>query len=173
MWLKPLWRAEPILCDLFASSSGLHLSLATHVFHVDELLFAHLQVKKVMECFVERLEGTSVDNMGLSAPVVEQLLLTGEVHHLQDHVGPPDTGNQRSTLRGTLGGFCPASGPPTPQKLWSIFSAFFAALKLAVIDTVMEHANVHTDCHLISCYASLYVSIVKPLQDCVEFMATL
>ena len=39
-------------------------------------------------------------------------------------------------------------GPPTPQKSESIFSTFFAALNLAVIDTVMGHVNAHIDCHL-------------------------
>ena len=52
-------------------------------------------------------------------------------------------------------GFSPGWGPPPPQKLESIFSTF-AALNLAVIDTVMGHVNVHMDFHLISCYASLY-----------------
>ena len=45
--------------------------------------------------------------------------------------------------------------------LWEVFSPlggvhFFAALNLPVIDTVVGHVNVHTDCNLISCYASLY-----------------
>ena len=53
-------------------------------------------------------------------------------------------------------------GPANPQKLESIFSVFFAALNLAVITNVMGHANVHTDCHLISCYASLYRASGEP-----------
>ena len=52
--------------------------------------------------------------------------------------------------------FCPARGPPLPMKLESIFRIFFEALNLAVIDTIMGHVNVHIDCDLISCYASLY-----------------
>ena len=39
---------------------------------------------------------------------------------------------------------------------WSPFFGIFAAVNWAVIDTVMAHVNVHIDCHLISCYASLY-----------------
>ena len=48
------------------------------------------------------------------------------------------------------------------QPLESIFSVFLAALNLAVIGNVMGHANVHTDCHLISCYASLYPASGEP-----------
>ena len=75
-------------------------------------------------------------------------------------------------------GVSPGRGPPTPQKSESIFSTFFAALNLAVIDTVMGHVNAHIDCHLMSCDASLYVSSGEPilasaLQECVEIMATL
>ena len=36
------------------------------------------------------------------------------------------------------------------QKLESIFSTLCAALNLAVIGTIMGHANVVMDCHLIS-----------------------
>ena len=43
-----------------------------------------------------------------------------------------------------------------PLRNWSSFFSIFAALNLAVLDTVMGHVNVHIDCHLISCYASLY-----------------
>ena len=57
-------------------------------------------------------------------------------------------------MRGTFGGFC-HHRPHQPSEVGVLFSAFFAALNLAVIDTVMGHVNVHIDCHLISCYASL------------------
>ena len=50
--------------------------------------------------------------------------------------------------RGTLEGFSPAKGPPTLGS-WSPFSAIFAALNLAVIDTVMDHVNVHVDYQLL------------------------
>ena len=43
-----------------------------------------------------------------------------------------------------------------------MFSVFFAALNLAVIGNFMGHANVHTDCHLTSCYASLYLASGEP-----------
>ena len=66
------------------------------------------------------------------------------------------------TLRCRLGCFCPHKGPPTHQNLESFFSVFFAALNLAVIGNVMGHAHVHTDCHLISCYASLYRASGEP-----------
>ena len=36
--------------------------------------------------------------------------------------------NQRNTLRGTLEGFCPFWGPPTPQKLESFFFGIFLQL---------------------------------------------
>ena len=41
-------------------------------------------------------------------------------------------------------------------------STFFAALNSAVIDTVMGHVNVHIDCHLMNCDASLCVSSGEP-----------
>ena len=41
-----------------------------------------------MEGFAERLTGRHDDNVGPIAPVVEQLL-RAEVHHQQDHIGPP------------------------------------------------------------------------------------
>ena len=56
-----------------------------------------------------------------------------------------------------LSGPSPGRGPPTPQKLESFFR-LFAALNLAVIGSLVIHVNVHIDCHLISCCASLYVS---------------
>ena len=43
-----------------------------------------------------------------------------------------------------------------PSEVGVLFSTFFQELNLAVIDTVMGHVNVHMDCHLISCYESLY-----------------
>ena len=45
-------------------------------------------------------------------------------------------------------GFSPAWSPPIPQKLESNFSAFFAALNLAVIGSLVKHVNVHIGCHL-------------------------
>ena len=71
----------------------------------------------------------------------------------QDHVRET---LQRNTLRCKLGCSCTWKGPPTPQKMESIFSVFFAALNSAVIDTVMGQANLHIDSRLMSCYASLY-----------------
>ena len=53
---------------------------------------------------------------------------------------------QRSTLRGTSGGFSPAGGPANTLRSWSPFFCIFAALNLAVIGTVMR--NVHIECHL-------------------------
>ena len=55
-----------------------------------------------------------------------------------------------------FGRFSPRLGPATPSEVGVHFSAFVAALNLAVIDTVMGYVNVHIDYHLISCYASLY-----------------
>ena len=46
-------------------------------------------------------------------------------------------------------------GTANPSEVGVFFRYFFAALNLAVIDTVMGHVNVHIDCHLIICYASL------------------
>ena len=40
------------------------------------------------------------------------------------------------------------NGPANPSEVGVYFSAFFAALNLAVIDTVMGHVNVHIDCKL-------------------------
>ena len=54
-----------------------------------------------------------------------------------------------------VGVFLPLWGTANPQKLESMFSVFFAALNFTVIGNVMGHANVYTDCRLISCYASL------------------
>ena len=62
----------------------------------------------------------------------------------------------------TKGFFCPYRGPPPPQKLESLFRYFFAALIFAVIGNVVGHVSVHTECHLISCYAALYRASGEP-----------
>ena len=55
-----------------------------------------------------------------------------------------------------FGRFLPRKGRQ-PLRSWSPFFGIFAALNLAVIDTVMGHINAYRDCRLISCYAaSLY-----------------
>ena len=77
---------------------------------------------------------------------------------------------QRSTLHGTSGGFCPARGPP-PLRSWSPFFCNFCSFEFnRDIDTVMGHASVHIDCHLISCTR---VGAPEALQECVEITATL
>ena len=50
-----------------------------------------------------------------------------------------------------FGRFLPRKTPLSPSEVGALFffffSAFCAALNLAVIDTVMGHENAHTDCH--------------------------
>ena len=59
-------------------------------------------------------------------------------------------------------GFCTARAHH-PLRSWSpFFSAFFVALKSAVIDTVMGDVSVDIDRNLMNCYASLYVSSGEP-----------
>ena len=55
-----------------------------------------------------------------------------------------------------FGRFLPRKGPANPSEVGVHVSAFFAALNLAIIETVIKHVNVHIEGHLISCYASLY-----------------
>ena len=57
-----------------------------------------------------------------------------------------------------FGTFLPRKGPANPSEVGVHFFDIFAALDSAVIDTVMGHVNVHIDCHLITCDASLCVS---------------
>ena len=76
----------------------------------------------------------------------------------------------------------PHSQPTNSSEVGVRFFGIFAAVNLAVIDTVMAHVNVHIDCHLMSCHAfavpgQLRVSFFawrfpKALQECVEIMAT-
>ena len=73
------------------------------------------------------------------------------IHSLQR----PDP--QPPRLRGIRRGrFVALKTPPTPQKLECISRHFPQLFNLAVTDTVVGHVNVHIDCHLISCHASLY-----------------
>ena len=53
------------------------------------------------------------------------------------------TTSQRNTLRGNFLVF-PVVGARQPLRSWSPFFDIFAALNLAVIDTVMGHVNVHS-----------------------------
>ena len=63
----------------------------------------------------------------------------------------------------TPGWLLPRKGPANLSEVGVFFFfGIFAASNLPMIDTVMGHVNVHKDCHLTSCHASLYVSSGEP-----------